>query len=498
MSDPEVPSGRPATSIASIVTLALVSVITLLLGIAGFIAYRSYSAARWNELHKNHRTLADQLAAGFASPLWNFDRPTLLKIAESAFRDETVTGLVVMNSDDGSIVHARVREGESGSVAVGQSPAAEEGLVEARSILFEGEVIGFVKVMATGRFVEAELRSILGRFVALILGLDLAVILGLTVLFRRIVLRPLQSIEHYAVAVSSGHRGDPSPLEGPLRGELSRVSASIVSMVGQLDARFDALERGRAELKQAYGDLARTNTELRQTGSELARSNGELQEFAYVASHDLQEPLRAVAGCVQLLQQRYQGKLDPKADELIGHAVDGAVRMQTLIEDLLTLSRVGTHARAPVPSDFLKIHDAALSNLSAAIRDSGAVVTHDDFPTVMGDPTQLTQLLQNLLSNAIKYRGPRKPEIHVGVRRQDGGWRFEVRDNGIGIESQYFERIFRLFQRLHTRREYPGTGIGLAVCKKIVDRHGGRIWVESEVGRGSSFFFTIPEGGTPS
>jgi len=472
-----------------------VSVITLVLGIAGVLVFISARATQWEALHKSHRTVVERLAVAFASPLWNFDRPTLVKIAEAAFQDERVTGLIVLSADDGSVIHARVRQGGSGSVAVDQLPDSEEGLVEGRSILFDGEAIGTVRVMETSRFVQRDLRTFLGELIVLIVGLDVAVILGLSFLLRRIVLAPLQSIERYAVAVSSGHREKPVPETGAFRGELAILGDSIVSMVDQLDARFNALEKGRAELNQAYGELARANAELRQTGAELARSNSELQEFAYVASHDLQEPLRAVAGCVQILQSRFQGKLDPKADELIAHAVDGAVRMQTLIEDLLTLSRVGTHGRDPVLTDFSRIYDATLQNLSALLRESGARVTHDPFPSVVVDPTQMIQLLQNLLSNALKYRGPGTPEIHVGVRRQEGAWQFEVRDNGIGIEPQYYERIFRLFQRLHTRREYPGTGIGLAVCKKIVERHGGRIWVESVVGRGSSFFFTLPEGG---
>jgi len=234
---------------------------------------------------------------------------------------------------------------------------------------------------------------------------------------------------------------------------------------------------------------------LAEAATELGRSNAELQQFAYVASHDLQEPLRAVAGCVQLLEQRMEGKLEARNAELIRHAVDGCVRMQTLIEDLLTLSRVNSKARPPVETSFEDILKAAQDNLAVPIRESGAVITHDPLPTAAVDPSQMVQVFQNLLGNAIKFRSQKAPAIHVGAQRHQDGWRFSVRDNGIGIERQYFERIFRVFQRLHTREEYPGSGIGLAVFEKIIVRHGGRIWLESELNRGTTFYFSLPNGG---
>jgi PAS domain S-box-containing protein len=261
---------------------------------------------------------------------------------------------------------------------------------------------------------------------------------------------------------------------GPVEKGESSIVLSIVR---------DITERKRAE------------EALAQQAEELRRSNAELEQFAYVASHDLQEPLRAVTGMVQLLRQRYQGKLDARADEFITHAVEGAARMQALINDLLAFSRVGPRGQPLQPADGSTILTSVLANLAVAIRESQAVVTHDALPTVMADPIQITQLLQNLIGNGIKFRSEQPPEIHVGAERREGEWVFSVRDNGIGIEPQYFERIFGVFQRLHTRREYPGTGIGLAICKKIVERHGGRIWVESEPGQGATFLFTIPTGG---
>jgi PAS domain S-box-containing protein len=236
-----------------------------------------------------------------------------------------------------------------------------------------------------------------------------------------------------------------------------------------------------------------TEDALRQLAADLACSNAELEQFAYVASHDLQEPLRAVSGCVQLLQQRYQGQLDARADELIAHTVDGSSRMQTLIRDLLAYARVSTRGRELEPIDSETVLKEALSNLATVIQESRGVVTHGPLPTVAADPTQLLQVFQNLVGNALKYRGNRPPEVRIDAEHRAGAWQFTVRDNGIGIEPQYFERIFGIFQRLHTRKEYPGTGIGLALCKKIIERHGGRIWVASQPGEGSTFCFTIPD-----
>ena len=247
------------------------------------------------------------------------------------------------------------------------------------------------------------------------------------------------------------------------------------------------------ELEFQVQEKGKRADELVMINAELARSNAELEEFAYVATHDLQEPLRAVASCVQLLQKRYEGELDERAHEFITHAVDGTKRMQTLINDLLAYSRISTHAQVFASTNCEMVLQEALANLMVAIDESGAVVTKDAMPTVSGDATQLTQLFQNLIGNALKFRGERPSTIHIGVRRKNGEWRFSVTDNGIGMEPQYFERVFLVFQRLHTRKQYQGTGIGLAICKKVVERHGGRIWAESEPGQGATFCFTIPE-----
>ncbi|MFZ0968816.1 MAG: ATP-binding protein, partial [Candidatus Acidiferrales bacterium] len=225
---------------------------------------------------------------------------------------------------------------------------------------------------------------------------------------------------------------------------------------------------------------------------ELKRSNEELGQFAYIASHDLQEPLRMVASYTQLLSRRYKGKLDADADEFISFAVDGAARMQRLIQDLLAFSRVGTKGKELLITSSEEAFQQALINLRGAVKDSGAQVTHDPLPMVAADEMQLVQLFQNLIGNAIKYQNPGVPRIHVSAAR-DGGkkWIFSVKDNGLGIHPQYFDRIFGMFQRLHKREEFEGTGIGLAICKKIVERHGGVISVESQPGQGSTFRFAL-------
>jgi chemotaxis family two-component system sensor kinase Cph1 len=224
---------------------------------------------------------------------------------------------------------------------------------------------------------------------------------------------------------------------------------------------------------------------------ELARSNRELEQFAYVASHDLQEPLRMVASFTQLLSRRYRGKLDADADEFIHYAVDGATRMQTLINDLLAYSRIGSRTKPFESVDLATVLQRALANLRVAIEESQAKIDYDELPHTHGDMTQLTQLFQNLIGNAVKFRGELPPEIGIKVSDADKYWRISVQDNGIGIAPEFFERIFVIFQRLHNKEDYPGTGIGLSICKKIIERHGGQIEVKSERGQGAAFIFTL-------
>jgi PAS domain S-box-containing protein len=272
---------------------------------------------------------------------------------------------------------------------------------------------------------------------------------------------------------------------------VSSTKVPLRDSAGQIIGTF-GISRDITERKQAQEVFARQ-------AQELARSNAELEQFAYIASHDLQEPLRMITSYLQLLERRYNGKLDADADEFISYAVDGANRLQRLISDLLAYSRVNTRGKPFEMVDCAAVMQHVLLNLKVAIEENGAIVTHDALPQVMGDARQLVQLFQNLIGNAIKFHADQPPQVHIGIQEQEdhshGGtacWVFSVQDNGIGIEPRYFDRIFLIFQRLHNREEYPGTGIGLAICKKIVERHGGQIWVESELGKGSTFRFTIP------
>lgn len=240
-------------------------------------------------------------------------------------------------------------------------------------------------------------------------------------------------------------------------------------------------------------DLEQARMALEKSADELKRSNAELEQFAYVASHDLQEPLRMVASYLQLLDRRYRDRLDDDAREFIDYAVDGAARMRTLISDLLAYSRVGTHGQPFERIDCEKLLTRVLANLLVALDESNATITHDELPKLVGDPVQIEQLLQNLVANAVKFRKKNEsPTVHLSASRAGNQWIFSVRDNGIGIDAEHRDRIFVIFQRLHSWTEYPGTGIGLAICKRIVERHGGRMWIESQPGKGSTFFFTIP------
>ena len=257
-------------------------------------------------------------------------------------------------------------------------------------------------------------------------------------------------------------------------------------------ARLPASVRRAQQEKRLRDQRRQAEEELAQKVVELARSNAELEQFAYVASHDLQEPLRMIANYTQLLAERYRGKLDEQADKYIAYSVDGAVRMQALIQDLLKFSRLGRAEIEPMATDCRTVVEHALTNLQAAVLESRATVKWDSLPVVKADPLQLTLVFQNLIANAIKFHGPETPVIRIDAEKKDQEWLFTVSDNGIGIPAENWQDIFVIFRRLHTRAEYEGNGIGLSICKKIIERHGGKIWIEAQANPGCSFKFALP------
>ena len=271
--------------------------------------------------------------------------------------------------------------------------------------------------------------------------------------------------------------------------ELEEVRENLEDRVRERTAE---LASANSELQAEIADRERARRERERLVADLARSNTELEQFAYVASHDLQEPIRMVSSYVALLDRKYHGELDDKADLYIHFAIDGAQRMHKLINGLLEYSRVMRRTAVFKTVDMNTVFSNAVANLAVLIAEAGAAVTKDDLPSVSGDETQLVQLLQNLISNGIKFRKENlPPSVHISARRDGPDWVFSIRDNGIGIERQHFDRVFQIFQRLHSRSEYPGTGIGLSICKRIIDHHRGRIWIESVPGEGTTFFFTI-------
>jgi len=303
--------------------------------------------------------------------------------------------------------------------------------------------------------------------------------IGTALAFDRGIVRPLHTLHKGTEVIGSGRLD-------------YKVGLPVQNEIGQLSRAFDDMTSRLQQITVSRDELAAEIEQRKHVEAELARSNKELEVFAYVASHDLQEPLRAVAGFVDLFRHRYAGKFDSRADEYLTFIVDGAKRMQILISGLLEYSRVTTTHTTFAVVDSAAALQGALTSLRTAIEETRATVTQTALPTIWGDAAQVMRLLQNLIGNALKFHGTQPPQIHISAERTAAEWRFAVRDNGIGIEPQYFERIFVIFQRLHTQAHYPGTGLGLAICKRIVERHGGRIWVESVPDNGATFYFTLP------
>ncbi len=360
------------------------------------------------------------------------------------------------------------------------SKALKETLAGMMSLRLEELVYSAQNVRNAAR-IEILRRQKIGQSIMLAASVCvIALILLNLYLIRRAVVRPVQELSRGAAIIGSGNFDH--TIEMKSQDELGQLAAAFNGMVQRLRNSYESLEAEIRERKRAE--------------EELIRSNQDLQQFAYVASHDLQEPLRNVASCLQMLEKKYKNNLDADADQYIHYAVESAVRMKALILDLLAYSRVSaTKGKPPQRIDCEQILDQTVKNLRAAISEAGAVITHDPLPTIFADDTQLLQVFQNLIGNAIKFRRDEPPQIHVSAVRNKNEWIFSVKDNGIGIESRHLDRIFVIFQRLHKRSQYDGTGMGLAIVKKVVERHGGRVWVESEPGVGTTFYFTIPEKG---
>jgi signal transduction histidine kinase len=305
------------------------------------------------------------------------------------------------------------------------------------------------------------------------------------------VLRQINGIITAARQLREGNLSARSGLDyGP--GELGQLARSFDEMAATIEKQVQDMRVTQAELKALNEEL---EARVLERTLDLKRSNEDLEQFAYVASHDLQEPLRMVSSYIQLLRQRHGDKLDPNAQQYLTYALDGATRMQQLIVDLLAYSRIGRQGKDFTDVDLDQVLDRALANLRVVIEETGAEILRAPLPKIHGDLTLLTQVFQNLVGNALKFRGEARPTIEITVSPQGREWQFAISDNGIGIAPQDFERVFVVFQRLHSRDTYPGTGIGLSVVKKIVERHGGRIWVESRLGKGTTFYFTLPKPG---
>ena len=413
---------------------------------------------------------------------------TLEQIEPNAPQGQAIITRIRQNKEDAAAVFSELvaRYAQAAELGGLDDPLLKQ--VEAR---LQGQLTAKLQSMVSDSFRLVELvegqvakaQRITSLLIVLFATSVTAAVLGSSYWTYRSIAPPIKKLQQGTEIVGAGNLD-------------YKVGTAAKDEIGGLSRAFDQMTGKLKETTVSRDELAREVVERKKAEEALLRSNTELEQFAYVASHDLQEPLRMISSYTQLLARRYRGKLDADADEFINYAVGGASRMQALINDLLAYSRVTTKGENPQPTDAQVIFDKTVANLRAAIGESGAVVTNDPLPTVMVDASQLGQVFQNLIGNAIKFRSHEPLRIHVAAEQKEKEWLFSVRDNGIGIDPQYHDRIFVMFQRLHGREGHPGTGIGLAICKKIVERHGGRIWVESSLGKGTTFYFTITtEGG---
>ena len=370
---------------------------------------------------------------------------------------------------------ARVRQDGPGAIG---TAGVERGqrLFEGLRAALDRQEASLADARERGRDELADAATFLSASFGAIALLMIAALITTLIMLRRTVTLPISALARRVRHVAQGE------FDAPVRGAGPR---DIADLAGDIDSMRRRIVSELASLREAH-------EQLDERTRDLERSNAELEQFAYVASHDLQEPLRKVASFCQLLEQRYRGQLDERADQYIDFAVDGAKRMQQLINDLLAFSRVGRTSGDFAPVDLDQAVRRALADLASAIDESGAKIDADDLPTVSGELSLLTLVFQNLIGNAIKFRSAEAPAVRVTAERHDDEWLISCSDNGIGIDPEYAERVFVIFQRLHAKDEYAGTGIGLAMCSKIVEHHGGRIWLDSDAGPGTTFRFTLP------
>ena len=423
------------------------------------------------------------------------DSKTGFEILDALRIDRRITAAALYRQDREMFVSYQTEAGTDFAEAEKLFPHGErfvgERLVVMHAIYFQGDHVGYIALASDLTYLhDAVRRSIAVAVWVLAFCGALAALLSSQL--QRLISEPILALTEFARTIARRrdytlripvHRSD----------EVGLLAAGFNDMLAQIEQRDTELQSARDMLERRVEE--RTEA-LRRQAEELTRSNADLEQFAYVASHDLQEPLRMVASYTQLLAETSKDKLDRDARQFIDYAVDGALRMQRLISDLLAYSRLGRGEIRMTEVDLQDVVAQATKNLEVAVAESGARVGCDPLPVVHGNATLLTQLLQNLIGNAVKFRGDRPPEVHVGVRQHDGAYELSGRDHGIGFDPKYAPKVFVIFQRLHARGKYPGTGIGLAVCKKIVEHHGGRIWVESAPGEGTTFFFTIPDHAT--
>jgi len=473
------------------VNLLSVSLILSLGSLLGFYFIRHEADALNAELNERAAVLLNSLTTNSEYPILIRDREEISRLAKGILTQRDVAFCRIEDIDGAVLFEGGTKEGrpirEFSSTVVTNRVVEErdEGMILGAPMKVEEEM-GKIYLAISLSGLNQKIKDIKETVAIFTIVTVILVSLASSLLLRLILSGPIRMLLRGTERIAGGDLDYKVPVKS--KNEIGMLAVSFNQMTEDLKKTTTSI----TNLNREIAERKRAEAKLKQTLAELERSNAELQQFAYVASHDLQEPLRMVGSYVQLLQRRYKGKLDADADDFITYAVDGADRMKRLINDLLSYSRVGTHGKDFEPIDCESVVGQALANLHVAVEESGAEIITDPLPTLMVDGSQLSQLFQNLIGNAIKFHGLDPPRVHISAQQKRNEWEFSVRDNGIGIAPEFFDRIFQIFQCLHSKSEYPGTGIGLAVANKIVERHGGHIWVESEAGKGSTFYFTIP------